>query len=195
MDYNEFSQRIFSELATLGWHNVTISVEAGAYTVDIRARCQHDDLHQVMASFTTLSEDSAAGLVIAEFETRCALQPPVPTVWVPLSNFQVSWKYMGNQVVNALAAVCPAVSDSYLVCPGTNEVVVSVAGDIFPCLVQGSLSTLIPHLNDTHCWTREKIADWLETLPLDLTIRPKENNDDDANQEAAALGAGDEYAW
>lgn len=30
---------------------------------------------------------------------------------------------------------------------------------------------LIIHLNDGHKWTREKIADWLDTLDLDLTFR------------------------
>jgi hypothetical protein len=29
----------------------------------------------------------------------------------------------------------------------------------------------ISHLNDTHLWSREAIAAWLDTLDLDLTIR------------------------
>jgi hypothetical protein len=32
------------------------------------------------------------------------------------------------------------------------------------------LKAAIVHLNDRHHWTREDIADWLDTLPLDLTI-------------------------
>lgn len=33
-----------------------------------------------------------------------------------------------------------------------------------------SLTNTIIHLNDDHEWTRERIADWLETLPVDLTL-------------------------
>lgn len=32
------------------------------------------------------------------------------------------------------------------------------------------LSTVILHLNDTERWSREQIADWLETLDLDLSF-------------------------
>ena len=34
------------------------------------------------------------------------------------------------------------------------------------------LYAVIAHLNDHHKWTRERIADWLEALPLDLTLKP-----------------------
>jgi hypothetical protein len=37
------------------------------------------------------------------------------------------------------------------------------------------LRQIIICLNDNHKWSREAIADWLETLDLDLTIQPKEN--------------------
>lgn len=33
-----------------------------------------------------------------------------------------------------------------------------------------SLTNTIIHLNDDHKWSRERIADWLETLPVDLTL-------------------------
>ncbi len=36
-----------------------------------------------------------------------------------------------------------------------------------------SLKTAIIHLNDFHKWSREEIADWLETLDVDLTIGDK----------------------
>jgi hypothetical protein len=36
-----------------------------------------------------------------------------------------------------------------------------------------TISELIIHLNDLHGWSREKIADWLETLDVDLTVQPK----------------------
>lgn len=38
----------------------------------------------------------------------------------------------------------------------------------------GTLRITIIHLNDTHKWTREQIADWLETLDVDIRFKPKE---------------------
>lgn len=38
------------------------------------------------------------------------------------------------------------------------------------CHDAGPLFTVIVHLNDEHRWTRDKIADWTDTLPLDLTM-------------------------
>lgn len=37
----------------------------------------------------------------------------------------------------------------------------------------GTLTSIIQHLNDSHEWTREQIADWLETLDIDLTFAPE----------------------
>ena len=67
--------------------------------------------------------------------------------------------------------------------PALNEVLP------YPCLCKNTaprrLSGLIQHLNDAHHpvrttnpalgdpWTRERIADWLDTLGLDLTIKEK----------------------
>lgn len=48
--------------------------------------------------------------------------------------------------------------------------------------VSGSTSTLekvIISLNDQHQWTREKIADWLETLDIDITFKTKETDEQD----------------
>jgi hypothetical protein len=47
------------------------------------------------------------------------------------------------------------------------------------CGRHSSLYLLIQHLNDKHEWTREKIADWLETLDVDLTFPIGEENDKD----------------
>ena len=40
------------------------------------------------------------------------------------------------------------------------------------CPVAGNLFLVITHLNDTHCWTREDIADFIDTLSIDLTPAP-----------------------
>lgn len=40
------------------------------------------------------------------------------------------------------------------------------------CTYSFKLYRLVVHLNDTHKWTRERIADWLEESDLDITLRP-----------------------
>ena len=45
---------------------------------------------------------------------------------------------------------------------------------------------LIIHLNDTHHWSREKIADYLEILDVDLNLITKEQADAAAEAEATA---------
>lgn len=34
------------------------------------------------------------------------------------------------------------------------------------------LADVVIHLNDDHRWSRERIASWLESLPIDLTVQP-----------------------
>lgn len=50
--------------------------------------------------------------------------------------------------------------------PALNVKVLSPCEHTWP----GSLESIIIHLNDTHQWAREQIADWLDTLDLDLTF-------------------------
>lgn len=42
------------------------------------------------------------------------------------------------------------------------------------CEAKNSVYSLVQHLNDSHKWTRNRIADWLETLDLDLTVHQEE---------------------
>lgn len=51
---------------------------------------------------------------------------------------------------------------------------------------------IITHLNDKHDWSRNEIADWLETLPIDLTfpIPNKEVTHEHGNQDTPGQGAG-----
>src|SRR5690606_32721160 len=34
----------------------------------------------------------------------------------------------------------------------------------------GTVSVMIPHLNDDHDWTREQIADWADSLPFSTEV-------------------------
>lgn len=38
--------------------------------------------------------------------------------------------------------------------------------------IKAPIRNIIMHLNDQHKWPREEIADWLETLDVDLTFKP-----------------------
>jgi hypothetical protein len=44
------------------------------------------------------------------------------------------------------------------------------------CLARPLINQII-HLNDSHGWSRERIADWLETLPLVLTTTATNKGD------------------
>ena len=66
----------------------------------------------------------------------------------------------GDTIVNGLASVIPGLKDA-------------IAHD---CPVDGCISPNLPvvnavmHLNDRHMWSRDQIADWLETLDADLSF-------------------------
>lgn len=47
--------------------------------------------------------------------------------------------------------------------------------------------TMVIHLNDQTTWTREKIADWLETLDADLTFKTPEEVQEEKKQKVAKL--------
>lgn len=68
----------------------------------------------------------------------------------------------GMDVQSTIIDMIPGIKKMDVNCPAT------------ACVREALTDTLlnqIIHLNDTHQWTREQIADWLETLDFDLTIR------------------------
>jgi hypothetical protein len=76
-----------------------------------------------------------------------------------------------EQATCALAAAAEAAGDSILsVCakpwiarwPRSHDFVGCPAG----CMDSSVLTAIIAHLNDTHRWTREHIADWVEMIEL-----------------------------
>lgn len=65
------------------------------------------------------------------------------------------------------------------VCSGLDEV---VQCPVEGCKREGKLHIIIPHLNDgvdPHAWNREDIADWLETLDIDIKIKEEVNDEQD----------------
>lgn len=64
----------------------------------------------------------------------------------------------GPTIFAQLLRSCPSLGDYAAVCPECPDSMLPLGG-------------LVQHINDTHKWPREKIADWLETLDVDLTIQ------------------------
>lgn len=72
----------------------------------------------------------------------------------------------GSSIVAQLKKVFGDILDKRVPCPACNDTYVMTLGD------------MIQHLNDSpHNWLRENIADWLETLDIDINAK-EENNDD-----------------
>jgi len=63
--------------------------------------------------------------------------------------------------------------------PGVKEIVKYPCDCYSQTPVKHDLMEVIMHLNDADKWTRESIADWLDTLEIDLSFKPleKENNE------------------
>lgn len=73
------------------------------------------------------------------------------------------WPPSESSPVNELENLVPALNHHKQVCPQRRR-----------CSQRGqtvTLRNLIIHLNDDHKWSRERIADWLETLDVDLTLK------------------------
>lgn len=86
----------------------------------------------------------------------------------------------GNSVIDQLIQLVPELASATAKCPACPT-------------AKGPVTSLIPHINDDHKWTRGQIADWLETLDVDLTVKPKkkENNDHDGRSPREKVAA----AW
>ncbi len=80
-----------------------------------------------------------------------------------------------GSILTTLIAICPGLANIKRPCPDCKNV---PGYDDRPT----ELCYLIQHLNDSHMWSRTKIAEWLDIIALDdpnvdLTIKPKEKNE------------------
>lgn len=83
--------------------------------------------------------------------------------WMPMAQ-------TNKGLVDRLAHAIPALRTTVMECPALS------CKDAFAELGQVDLrvlDVLVIHLNDFHRWRREAIADWLETLPVDLSVIEK----------------------
>ena len=97
---------------------------------------------------------------------------------------QPSYYPTGDSVVNALTRIIPDLAFATARCP-------AVAGQ-YRCKDTPSsmpITNICVHLNDQHGWTREEIADWLDTLPFDLRVRKDTNAHHRESDEINAIAA------
>lgn len=89
----------------------------------------------------------------------------------PISSSTVKPKMSaGNAVVDLFIKLIPGFNDMTAACP------------VDDCNHKDALlKYAIIHLNDDHKWTREEIADWLDTLDHDLRIKEPEEVNEDGN--------------
>lgn len=76
-------------------------------------------------------------------------------------------KDLGQNVIKELAKVIPDLEMREVKCPVHSDFEKNTHVCAYP---QASIANVIMHLNDQTLWTREQIADWLETLDVNLKI-------------------------
>lgn len=76
-----------------------------------------------------------------------------------------------DSVLSDLFDVIPGLSGMKILCPGYMAILPRPYCTECRWSAERPLCDVIIHLNDSHKWTRDAIADWLETLDFDLTIR------------------------
>ena len=81
-------------------------------------------------------------------------------------NVGLGWQPSTHPVAKEVEELIPALGKEVRNCPSCGPP------------VQFAIVVLVQHLNDKHKWTREKIADWLESLDIDLTIHPQKETVD-----------------
>lgn len=75
-------------------------------------------------------------------------------------------------VLDTLLKAVPGLKHAKASCPANGQ-----CGDTIR-----ALPDVIIHLNDGHKWTREAIADWLETLDVDLSFAPPDQQPESAHE-------------
>jgi hypothetical protein len=91
-------------------------------------------------------------------------------------------KKVGEAVVDALGKAIPGFSTMRQPCPRPTEHTIHCDTFQDPDTL---LQETIVHLNDHHRWSREQIADWLDTLDHDLRFKAPEGGEDSAEHSGA----------
>lgn len=122
---------------------------------------------------------------VAKIKAASGYHAQPPPEWIA-ATFQKHWPgpelSSGDEVVKALTKAIPGLQGATASCPAcrAGEPLSVPACPCESCTPRGpqKLVNVVVHLNDAHRWTRGQVADWLETLDVDLTFQaPKEKED------------------
>jgi hypothetical protein len=83
--------------------------------------------------------------------------------WIPATPQGLDPDTWGPSPYRRLHRAIGPVFDTLVTCPASSDCVLDT----------GPIGYVIIHLNDAHCWSKAKIATWVDSLPLDLTIKPQ----------------------
>lgn len=119
-----------------------------------------DPLRFEMISLPVAQELSSGYALRGKFQA-CALGAALCAVVGPAQAYYAS--YEQADIMTALRDLYPEILQTYALCPGP------VCESTYYVKKGTTLENMIAHLNDRHGWTREAIADWLDTLTLDLS--------------------------
>lgn len=169
---------MFAERARAAGWSADLCDYEGKFLVSIQLTCSHGCgwMEQVSGQLVLFAQQpqAIADIIIGHARQACdksheAVPEPTNLVWytstINFTSYTSSWNTYGtNPVVEGLGKLVPSISTETAKCP--------------VCLDHtASILNLIPHINDTHKWSREAIADWLDTLDINLTIRPHDKEE------------------
>ncbi len=135
-------------------------------------------IHGVAIAMSKYAQEAAYYAIVENLKKVALFTDPPKSVNATSAPF-ASWvpsHSLGESVMAALKKALPEGSlQTPVDCPGAGEKVYDglICESKKPC----PLSDRIMHLNDSHRWTREQIADWLDTLDVDLTFKATSEGD------------------
>lgn len=97
-------------------------------------------------------------------EAHAPVVQAMPMGWVPSGSAVAP--VTGAMILDPILRAIPALRTTQACCPADNCPLGAT--------VKQRLDKVIIHLNDNHAWPREDIADWLDTLDVDLSFQQPE---------------------
>lgn len=176
----DFKTLFVEQARVAGWKAMICEYE-GAFQLSTQLTCSHGMgcTEFISGQLVLFAQQPSviADLIISHARQACQeAHEPAPVIdyaenawkyaYLTVPSTFYGWNsYGGNPVVDGLSKLVPSIATELVACPA--------------CIgVEAPIATVIPHINDTHRWTREQIADWLETLNIDLTIRPQDKTEE-----------------
>ena len=157
-DWETYRRQDACEHGEKGWHTLPTQHENVCYRCKGEGRVDYGSKPipiTVSAGTPYVVDAKGKYLGLADTYPETWGKPAVATFAYHAGKSINSGHHMGGEVADKLATILPAMNA---------PVKHPVSGDSV------KLRDVIVSLNDTHHWTREQIADWLDTLDLDLSF-------------------------